>query len=72
MSRFHISTVVPGYIVSTVDLEMRLYNGRYETLVLPAIGSEVSDWGEVDGTRYDTEAEAVAGHAEFVRKWGGA
>jgi len=38
----------------------------FETMVFPS----KDDMGDLDCERYSTEAEAVAGHAAMVEKWG--
>lgn len=43
----------------------------YETMVflMDKEGKKVEDWCELDCTRYETESEAVEGHADMVTKW---
>ena len=53
------------FVVSTVFATMSPIG--WETLVFPAdqLGN-ITDWGEVCGVRYSTEAEAIAGHDKMV------
>jgi len=37
----------------------------FETMVFPS----KDDMGELDMSRYSTEADAIAGHAAMVEKW---
>ena len=70
--RFHLTTHIERdgrrFYVSTTDL--RKQGDDYETMVFPCNeAGEVTSWGELLCRRYDTEAEATAGHervyAEF-------
>lgn len=60
-----------GRVVSTIFLHINHafidYHSPvlFETLVFPS----EDNWGELDGTRYCTESEAIEGHAAMVRKW---
>lgn len=53
------------YLVSTIKP-----NGpwnEWETLVFPCTREgEVTNWGELDGYRYENQQEATAGHKRFV------
>ena len=47
-------------------------NGEYETMVFECDEEgEVTNWAEVDISRYHTEEEAREGHATMVDKWDG-
>ena len=62
-----------GDLVGFVDLVdglMGFGGGRYETMVFTVdTEGEVTDWGEQDLSRYDSEDEAITGHAVMVAKW---
>ncbi len=68
-------TQLPEVVVSTVRLTINHGHGGtplwYETLVFAHDGNEVTNWGELDGTRYTTEYEARAGHDKIVARWKG-
>jgi hypothetical protein len=64
------TTLPNGRWVSTVWLGLdHSFGGGppliFETMVFPSQG----DMGDLDGDRYSTEAEALAGHARLVAKW---
>lgn len=68
-----LDTLPSGHVVSTVFLclDHSHCGGRpvlFETLVFPPPGSD-DDRIERDGQRYYTKAEAIAGHADMVKKW---
>jgi hypothetical protein len=81
--RFHLSTDVGEYIVSTIgsyfpdpdgEMEEVGLDRFFETFVFPNEGPNpcgccVSIGDEVDATGYNSEAEAQAGHMEMCRKW---
>jgi len=58
--------------VSTVRLTIdHGFGGQprwYETMVFPAEGEEITSFDELYCDRYETEAEALAGHAEVVAR----
>lgn len=57
-------------VVSTVDLQMRGYGGRYETMVFRSdVEGKVLDWLELQCNRYDTVQDAARGHADIVAEW---
>lgn len=57
-------------VVSTVDLQVSAYGGRYETMVFHSdVEGKVQDWGELQCNRYDTPQEALDGHAVIVAQW---
>jgi hypothetical protein len=62
-------------LVSTIYLGIdHGFGGRplwYETMVflMDTNGEKVVDWGELDSNRYETESDAVQGHADMVMKW---
>lgn len=60
---------VPGHVVSTVELFARHPGGYFETMVFRADGEEITDWREVQCRRYETEDEALVGHASIVEEW---
>jgi hypothetical protein len=62
-------------LVSTVHLGIdHGWGGKplwYETMVflMDKNGEKVVDWGGLDSNRYETEEEALQGHADMVMKW---
>lgn len=51
------------YLVSTTDVPL----SGWETLVFPCRrDGTVTDWGELDGYRYENRREAIDGHKRFV------
>lgn len=57
------------FCVSTVRLAVEHAGGMwFETYVFPSNGKDISDYGEVWGTRYRTEEEAAANHTRVVRE----
>lgn len=80
LKRVAEDTLPNGYWVSTIWLGLdHSYSGGtpiiFETMVFAhdaekGAGPEgVKNWGELDGDRYSTEAEALIGHAQMVEKW---
>lgn len=66
-NRFHLTTDITRgdrhFRVSTVDLTVRHSGGQYETMVFATDAQgEVTNWRELMMDRYETEAEARAGH----------
>lgn len=65
------TTLPNGRFVSTVWLgfDHRWWGDGapliFETMVFPVKG----DFGNIDGERYSTEAEALAGHLDLCRRW---
>ena len=54
-----------------IDTTYTLDHG-WETMVFPCnADGEVTDWGDLDVERYDSEEEARVGHDEMVAKWKG-
>ena len=57
-------------LVSTVLLPMLFGRVEYETMAFAADETgKVTDWTELGCNRYDTEQEALEGHADVVAKW---
>jgi hypothetical protein len=54
------------YCISTVQLPFAHIGGLYETMIFPATGGEISDWGELFMERYETQGEAERGHDVVV------
>ena len=66
-NRFHLMTNIARgdrrFRVSTVLLPTMHSGGQYETMVFATDAQgEVTNWGELMMDRYETEAEARAGH----------
>lgn len=64
----------PCHVVSTVFLPLAHSWGNrddchFETYVFPGKNGEITDFGEVDGLRGTTYAEAVMNHAQLVLKY---
>lgn len=77
MNRISLSYVRSsrGWVaVSTIRLTERWATcmPKYETLVFAARkgGGKITSWRELDGSRYETFADARAGHSVMVARWG--
>jgi hypothetical protein len=58
-----LKTFIRDYCVSTVALAIEHNGGMwYETYIFPADGKEITEWGEVWGTRYPDREAAEIGH----------
>jgi len=64
----------PCHVVSTVFLPLAhswgdRHDCHFETYVFPGKNGEIVDFGEVDGMRGTTYAEAMMNHAQLVLKY---